>query len=504
MNRQGKEELFHLMEMKQQRAQLCPIGAMKLHDGQQRILDVCDPTPITMVLAGNRFGKTHFLVSEIISSLIGYRPYLVSDFRLDADGSDNKFPLRKNIPPSAWVYRPDGLPIRYPANITFITGLGILKGVGDVLQPKWQELWPSSVKYKVYLGPAGTWIRLKYGGSVLTIAADTQDPSTFEGAAYDRVFVDEPIRKQVFTPVRRGLIDQGGNILWCMTPVGDSNVAWISHDIILNKKRTDNKVIFGKGSENPHINKEALNAFLQDPTLSEDERKARTSGELSTLGKRIVSTYEERTAVISPTDIPSEVPRMLVVDPHHSKPACLVWFALMSQEHWVIYREMPFTDITRSKVPNTGTEDLAAQIKAAEGKENVVYRVCDPSFGRQHAKVLGERYRSFQEEMFDYGLIFDAHVDNNLERGIAKLRDAFRFNSVTRRPKVQIFSNLANCRASMSMWAYTTMPNSQLKPSEEFKDFADCIRYGVMYNPMVDGLEEIGTHSYLVDEEDED
>lgn len=500
---QQKEELYRLLEAKQRLAKVCPIAKFVPTEGQQRIIDVVDSTGITLVLAGNRFGKTHTLVAEIIAALLGYRPWLVENFSLVKNGNSWDFPHRSQIPPEAWVYRKDGLPIRNPSNLIFITGLSILKGVGSILQPKWYELWPKQVKFKPYFGPAATWIKVEYQGSTLAIAADTQDPSTFEGAAYDRAFGDEPMRKAVFTPTRRGLIDQGGSMLWAMTPVGDAKIAWITRDLILNKVRTDVKIIEGSGSDNPHIDQKALQEFLDDPALSEDERDARAHGKLGTLGKRIVSTFKQEHAVIPSTDIPPTVPRMLVADPHHSKPCCMIWVALMSQEHWIIYREYPTEDFNAQKVPNIGIKDLAGRIKTEEGKENVVFRVCDPQFGRQHGKNLGQRFKSFQEEMAEYDLLFDTRVDNDLERGIRELRDAFRFNDVTGRPKIQIFNTCMNTIQALELWAYHTT-DSGLKVSEEMKDMCDCVRYGAVYNPPLDILyeKEEGCYSYLENEED--
>jgi hypothetical protein len=493
------------LEEKHRRSRVCPIAEYTPNPGGQTAIgEIADKFPVVMFLAGNRSGKTHWLVQEIIASLLGYRPHLVPDFCLTEVGGELRFPSRDQVPSSAWVLRTDGLPIRYPSRLLFITGLPLTKGIGQVLMPKWKELWPPQVKFQHYTGPMGTWTKIEAGGSEIIVAADTQAVGSFEGANYDRIFTDEPIRKNVFIAAKRGLIDMRGSFLWSMTPLGDSKMAWLAHDIILNKERNDVGIVYGRAKDNAHIDQEALDNFLNDPTMSKDERAARECGTVGAIGKRIISTYDSATALIPPTDIPYDVPRLLVVDPHHSKPPCLVWIALMGPEHWIVYREWPERPINALGIPKIDMEGLAGMIKSKEGKENVVYRICDPNFGRQHGKILGTRFRSFQDEMGDYELHFDAHVDNSLEPGIQALRDAFTVSPLLKRPKIQIFNTLRNVPAAMNLWSYTEQPDGGLKPSESFKDFADCIRYTCMFSPASSEVntEGMGVHSYIVEDED--
>jgi len=502
MPNEEKKALFRLLEEKEKRQRDCPLANVVWNTGgQQKAAECLESTDLLLFCAGNRSGKTYFGVAELIAHLLGYRPWKVPGFHMvqDAEGRP-KYPERSQIPTDAWVYRTDGLPIAHPAKILFVTGLPLSRGL-RVLENKWYDLIGKGVYFHRYTGPLGTIAKLTLNGSDLVCAADTQSVGSFEGADYDACFIDEPVRKNAYTAIKRGLIDRRGRIVMSMTPLNDSRSAWIARDIVLNAKDRPNvKIVFGTAYDNPHVDQESLKSFLNDPSLSEDERKARETGEFGAMGNRIVSTYDEATAVIPPTDIPPDVPRILVADPHHSKPTCLVWIALISDERWVIYREWPEVPIHSQGVPRMSLHDLAGMIKAAEGKENIQYRIADPSFGRQHGKVLGRTFKSFQEEMCEYGLYFDCRVDNDLDRGIAAMRDAFKVSPETKMPKVQVFNTLKNTITSLGLWCYEDTGDGGRKPSEEMKDFCDCVRYAIMANPSADSA-SAGGSSYL-DEED--
>jgi len=503
MTRQENEALFRLLEEKERRNKLCPIANLIWNpNGQALAAKLVEETDILLFCAGNRSGKTHFVVAEVVASLLGYRPWMVPGFKMVKDTSGNpKFPERDEMPTGSWVKRSDGLPIQHPATVLFVTGLPLSKGL-KVLEKKWHELIPKGVKFDRYSGQWGVMAKATLQESELICAADTQSVQSFEGADYDVAFFDEPVRRNVYTAIKRGLVDRRGRIVWSMTPLNDARSAWVARDIVLSEDcRDDVKVVYGSASDNKHVDQVALAAFLNDPSMPEDERRARKTGEFGSMGNKIVSTFDEATAVIPPTDLPPNIPRILCADPHHSKPTCLIWVALLSDEHWIIYREWPTVPIHTQGVPRMSISDLAANIKTAEGKENIVYRVCDPQFGRQHGMNLGVRFKSFQEEMAEYSLYFDTHVDNCIERGIGALRDVFKESPETKHPKIQIFNNLKNTINSLGLWSYEDTPRGDRKVSEKMKDFCDCVRYTVMYNPSAN-TDDVGGHSYL-EEDDE-
>jgi hypothetical protein len=499
-------DVLHALDELERRRQVCPIASFRPHRGQQAYMDTVDNKTITLILAGNRFGKTHLMVSELICAALGYRPWQVPDFALIEDSSNKKgwaFPARETVPYSAWLKRADGLPIAIPSRNVFITGLDLSRGIGEIVQQKFCQLWPmSKVGVETSTYKYGTWRKITFpNGSEVNFGSAAQDRMAFEGFAAHAAFFDEPVPRYVFASVRRGLVDNQGKLSWALTPLGDQEIAWIAADL-LNGERTDVQVINGTGRDNPHIDRAALDAFLNDPALTDAERRARTTGEIGAIGKRIVTTFEPASCVIPPTELPADIPRLLVIDPHHSRPPCCVWFAVMDGgERLVAYREWPTDDVEKTGPRAITMHDLAGLVKSLEGRETIKWRLCDPSFGRAHAKVLGQTFTSFVEEMSTYDLMFDDRVDNDVARGIQKLRDAFRLSSVTNRPRLSIMSHLRNCLNSLQLWSYSETDSGALKVGEKYKDFADVCRYACMYEMPI--FSDKGGYSYLDDNEDE-
>jgi hypothetical protein len=393
------------------------------------------------------------------------------------------------------VRRLDGLPIAIPSKVVVVTGLSLARGIGEIIQEKWMQLWPRQVEFKTYLGPLGVWQKLVLqNGSEVYFGSATQSNMAWEGFAGDLVIADEPIPKRIHTALRRGLIDRMGQFKWSMTPLGDANIAWVAADL-LREDRHDVHVIQGSSYDNPYQDRTMLDNFFDDPSMSQEEKEARMTGKVAALGRRIVTTFGDH-SIIPTTDVPPEVPRMLVIDPHHSKPPFCVWFAIFGPDDMVIYREWPTGDYYKKGVPSVSIDELAGEIKRLEGRERVYYRVADPSFGRQKAKVLGEQYRSFQDQMADFDLVFDCDVDNDLDRGIQTLRDGFIVNQTVGRSRVRVMRCCENVIRSLSFWAYEgNADDPVLKVSEQFKDGCDAVRYGMMYEFAMP--EQMGSWNYL-------
>jgi len=481
------------------RQQECPIATYSPHPKQKEFSE--STAPIAVMLAGNRMGKTHANVAETIAGALGYRPWLVPNFKLEK-GPDGKwqFPPRNDVPSAAWVRRLDGLPIAVPNKVVAVTGLSLARGIGEVIQSKWNELWPRQVEIKVYLGPLGVWQKIRLpNGSEVYFGSATQANLAWEGFSSSLVVADEPIPRRVFTALRRGLIDNQGQFRYSLTPLGDANIAWIAADL-LRDERHDVHVIRGSSFDNPYQARESLEAFFNDPSMSQEEKEARMTGKVAALGRRIVTTFGDQN-IIPTTDIPLEVPRVMVVDPHHSRPPFIIWAAVFDPDDIVIYREFPTGDFYKKGVPSISVDELAGEIKRLEGRERIYWRIADPSFSRQKAKVLGEQFLSFEDRMAEHDLVVDTCVDNDVDRGIQELRDAFKVNETIGRSRVRVMRHCANTIRSLSFWAYEGMTDEGvLKVSEQFKDGCDACRYLVMYDGLVKPSES-GGFNYLEDVE---
>lgn len=470
------------LQEKEARKAFCPIAAYQPHPGQHQLHYSTSPT--TLVCTGNRWGKTEGLVADCIAAVLGYRPWELDEVPIDVDSDGYHFWSAHDprVPSSALVRRCDGLPVRHPGKFLVVTGLPLARGIGEIIQEKFAALWPKDIPFKTHLGSLGVWQKAVFpNGAEVYFGSAQQANLAFEGFNADGAFFDEPCPKRVYTAVKRGLIDRNAWLKWTMTPLGGSELAWVAADLFHDNENVT--LLRGTSYDNPFLNREALDRYLDDPTLSEAERRARKTGELAAIGQRIVTTFDDK-CTLPPTTIPHDVPRVLVADPHHSKPTCMIWAAVYGDgddREWVIYREWPEVDVTKAGVPRLTIPDLAGEIKSLEGREDVQWRFADPKFGVQHAKVLGMQFRSFVEQMGDYRLQFDVCVDNDVDRGIQKLRDAFRISPETGKPRVLVMKNCQNTIRALNYWAYDGISDEgKLKPSEVYKDFADVVRYMVM------------------------
>jgi hypothetical protein len=483
------------------RTQSCPIAAYRPHKGQDEFHRA--RSPIVLCLAGNRFGKTHAQVADTLAAALGYYPWLVPGFELEV-GAEGKtqFPDRKKVPVEAWVRRWDGVPLRCPSKQLLLTGLPLKRGVGEILQEKWFELWPPGMEFKHWVvSGTNAWEKIRLpNGSEIGFGSAHQPDLAFEGFATDRIGADEPFTKRLYTAARRGLIDRSGQWKWTMTPLGDASIAWVAADL-LDENRRDVAVIEGCSYDNPFQSRAALDNFFNDSAMSEEERQARMHGRISTLGRRIVTTFGSH-AVIDPVPLDADMPRVLVVDPHHSKPHVCLWATVLGtgqDVEWVIYREWPTDDFYKMGPSRMSSQEFQGLIKTLEGDEDVQWRFCDPQFGPQKAKVLGTQHASFVDQMARYKMVFSCDVDNDVDRGIDKLRDVFRPSTVTGRPRMRIFSSCRNAIRSARLWSYEGLTEEgKLKVSEVYKDFCDAMRYMAMapYVQLVDG------YSYWEPEDD--
>lgn len=484
------QEALGLQELDLRR-QECPIAAFKPHPLQQKCVE--STSPITIMTMGNRGGKTTVAVAELIAAALGYRPWLVPGFKLvkTRDGWD--FPPRSQVPASAWVRRLDGLPIAVPNKCVFVSGLSLGRGIAEVAQEKWMHFWPRQVPFKIRHG-SEAWQKVTLpNGSEVYFGSALQSGFAWEGFASHFIAMDEPIPQRVYVALRRGLVDNKGRIVWTMTPLGDTEMAWVAADLIRDD-RPDVTIITGSSYDNPYMPKDSLDALFDDPALTQDDLQARKYGRIAMLGSRIVTTFTDD-CIIPSTELDLDIPRIQIVDPHHAKPPAIIWAGVMDDgERLVIYREYPEADFEKAGVPATTCHRLAGIIKEAEGKERLYWRVCDPHFGPQHAKVLGETYRSFVEEMAEYDLLFDTRVDTDLDRTIQTLRDAFRISGLTKRPKIQVMRHCSNTIKALKFWAYTEREGKRV-PSEKFKDFCDVVRMLAAYSPVPYTQE--GGYNYL-------
>ena len=117
-----------------------------------------------------------------------------------------------------------------------------------------------------------------------TVAAFKQNEQKSESSAWDWIHVDEPIPKEMWTAVSRGLIDRNGSAWFACTPI---MYPWINRFFLpqvrqklnpdeIHRNGTTKAVIVGSSRDNPYTSREGLDSFFSG--LTEAERLAREEG----------------------------------------------------------------------------------------------------------------------------------------------------------------------------------------------------------------------------------
>lgn len=513
-----EEKIHRLLALKEQRRrrEAAPLFFFEPHQKQLAALGAFvgnDLKRAFLYVAGNRSGKTTIVVYMLFVWWYGYFFHLLPQ-NLRQLTEDGDYPPRDQIPPEYWVRRPDGVPMRQPSHILFISGLSLVKGIGRILWPKIEEFLPSAVKapgrLQVRRGALSVPIACTNSyGATITLGSQEQGSMAFEGANYDAVAFDEPVKKAVFTAAWRGLIDHYGPFCMGFTPLGP-DAAWTHREFVL-AGRKDIQLIRSSQDENPHLSAKALEEFEEGVDFTEEELAARKHGKWGHLTHRAFPLFDPTIHVIPPFQIPDNWPRVCACDPANRRPFFLVWLAYDSvRDTWIVYDEypkgVPYMQIRSS---TTSVREYSSIIRNMEGGRPADVRYIDPRFGPAEYTVKGQKLTSVVDDFADFGLYFDARVPDvaRIETGIVKIRELLSYDrslpvSALNRPKLLITSdciNVAEAFANYSFVPPAARDEHQLdeRTLEAYKDAIDAIRYAILPGPPCRLDRHRGGHSSL-------
>lgn len=177
----------------------------------------------------------------------------------------------------------------------------------------------------------------------------------------------------------------------------------------------------------------------------------------------------------------------MAVDPAIGKPFAAIWAFVDPAGVVTIYDEYPNFDFEGAKDSNLTVRDYAAIFRRKESNREVT-RIIDRHFANSQRSPGGN---TLKQEFSDVNIDFyDSYKEaageiNEVEAGILAVKGYLRYNtsiplSSTNKPKLVISPNCINTILSFERW--TRDPDSQ-KPTEHYKDHADCVRYLLKANP---------------------
>ncbi len=338
-------------------------------------------------------------------------------------------------------------------------------------------------------------------GWVIDLMSYEQHEDEFEGATISLFIFNEPPPEKIYDAcLSRMKFD--GKILMPMTPL--SNSAWIYDRLVANDGVNGIRVIYGRTEDNciehgkngviPHA---AIEKFAN--SCDPDEREARLEGRFMHMAGQIFKTFSRDAHVVKIGDINEFLNGKTiyqVVDPAIGKPLAIIWAAVGDDGAVTIFREYPEFEFQGAKDSNMTVRDYVDMFKRIEEGRPANTRILDRHFGNVRRTMGG---LTLKQEFSEHGIDFMdsysiADVSTEVETGILRIRDYLRYNKdkpidSLNQPRLYIDESCINVLHSMERWR---RDEKNGKPKEEYKDFADCVRYLVMANPEIDRPREWG------------
>ena len=205
------------------------------------------------------------------------KPFMESKARIRAFVAANKLGKSAAGAVLAWRYAKQGGKV-----LRIIGGLGFERGVRDVIIPEMRKWIPKTRIIAEKLNSQGVVIRMTVKGdngenSVFSFMSGEQEDQSFEGDIIDFAWIDEPVKKGIYTATLRGLMMTNGPMILTLTPLKEP---WIYNDIWSS---TDKDIECFPGEledalkENGgHLDRASMESFVSK--LTADEIDARVHG----------------------------------------------------------------------------------------------------------------------------------------------------------------------------------------------------------------------------------
>jgi hypothetical protein len=247
--------------------------------------------------------------------------------------------------------------------------------------------------------------------------------------------------------------------------------------------------------DNVFLTDEKRDEFIKSGEFSENEAQARIYGRPEVFGGVAIPNFDTKAHVIPAFQIPSDWQIICSADPHHLRPAAFLWIAYNSgADIYYVFQEWP-TEPNFHKLRSGGKTpaEYATLIRNIEGRRPAHCRVVDPRFGQAEHQRHGYRETSWREQMLEFDLDFDPRIRNtgSIDYGLQKIQERLHYDKdfpvgPNNTPRLFIFDCCQNLINSLLNLGFTDAEDStkglHRKLSEEYKDFADALRYALLYD----------------------
>jgi len=224
-----------------------------------------------------------------------------------------------------------------------------------------------------------------------------QDSMAFEGKTFDIAGFDEPPPHKLWTATKRGLMARDGIAFFTMTPLIEP---WVDSELCDQEDEDKNihvrrvEIWENCADTGGHLRRDQIEAFLK--TVPPEERLAREKGIFSHLAGVAYPEIGEA-HMVEDFPIPWEWTRYEAIDPHGSRPSCIVFCAVNREGRRYYYNQL---------VVDGGPRELVQAIKAKRaehGGNDPFWTVIDRKAAEEPSVVSGHR-TSWKRELERAGL----------------------------------------------------------------------------------------------------
>lgn len=319
-------------------------------------------------------------------------------------------------------------------------------------------------------------------------------PEAFEGSTNGLVAFNEPPPRAIFNACAARM-RKGGRLILPMTPLMDA--AWIMDTLV--SKASDTKYIqLVSGDIEDNCIEHSKHGILKHEDIERmiknydpDELEARRSGKFMHLSGTILKTFDRNIHVAKEPIDPnqSDVTHTVVCDPAIGKPCAFLWAYVDKTKTVHIYDEYPNFEFQGAKDDNLTVADYANIIRKKNEGRIVSNYILDRHFGNTRRTLGGSTLKQeFDTAGIEFQDSYSMATDVEVETGILKIKDYLKYDKTKpmdalNRPKLIISPVCHNTITAMERWSRNP---KTMDPKEEYKDFADLVRYLVMSDPEVD------------------
>lgn len=449
-----RKDLLRLLDLLQKEERALDSGKLdryKPHSVQDRFHK--SDKKVRMVVAGNRFGKTTMSVIEAIWLALGIHPY---------------HPIP--VPNRGKMYG-DSFPT-----------------VMETFVPKFEEWIPREFlddrkPYEKNQMQHVIGVNFK-NGSEIRIGSYDQEERKAEGSNWQYIAFDEPPSRELYIANMRGLIDTGGLMWFSMTPLSEP---WIYDELWVPGETGEKPYIEcfgGRSDENPHIDHDALNLFLEE--LTPEEREVRFEGKFRRLTGLVIDTYDPAVHDVDEFDLDYRHVIYEGIDPHPMKPHCALWRAVDKDGIRYTVDEVAFTGSLYEfgKLLVAKRQQLCSSGAVMAG--SVVDTIINTKDMANRLNMKDELVRGIRDA--GGGLIPSSAMKmDQFNPGIEKERDLFRIvdrGELGQGPMHYVFKRCRKYKYELLHYQWPDNVTDTSKPKAKDDDYIACSRY----------LESIGPH----------